>query len=250
VPAAAYDGLLVRLAGLGTLVDRTVQVADVTGQVVDVRSRIRSQQASVARVRALMDRASDLNDVVSLESELSTRESALESLEAQQDALASRTDLATISLHLVEPPAKPARHPAAAKHDGFWTAVGHGLRDGWHGLSVTLRALLVAAAVVLPFAAPALLLWSGYRLLRRRLPGGRAAGRMGDVSLRAPDGRAAGRRAADGGAPLVPSPGLPAYPGAAAEEPATGDAAPGPAGPASHGSGPAGSGSDGPPAAG
>lgn len=172
VPPSAYDGVLTKLAALGTLVSRQVSVQDVTGQVVDVASRIASQKASVARVRALMDRASSISDVVALEGELTTRESALESLEAQQASLRSRTDLATISLHLIEPPVKAAAKPKPG-HEGFWTAVGHGLRDGWHALTTALRVLLVVLAVLLPFALLGLIGWSVYRGVRRVLPTGR-----------------------------------------------------------------------------
>jgi hypothetical protein len=121
----------------------------------------------VARVRALMDRAGSLGDVVSLESELSTRESDLEALEAQQASLRSQTNLATVTLRLSEPPAKPAP-VKAAKHDGFWTAAGHAARGGWHALYVTLRALLVAFLAVLPFAAVLLACWLTVLAVRRR----------------------------------------------------------------------------------
>jgi hypothetical protein len=168
VPAARYDDLLTRLSGLGTLLDRQVKVADVTGQVVDVASRIRSQQASVARVRALMDRAASLHDVVTLEGELSTREASLESLEAQRDSLRSRTDLATITLRLSEPPVAPAPTGHHARR-GFWAAVGHAFASGWHGFYVTLRGIFVGVSAAAPFlAVAAVLAVLGYRIRRRR----------------------------------------------------------------------------------
>lgn len=167
VPPDSYATVLAELGGLGRLVDRKVSVADVTGQVVDVGSRIKSQQASVARVRALMNKATDLDDVVKLESELSTRESALEALEAQQASLRSRTDLATITLKLSEPPAAAAK-PAPRHHSGFWTTIGHAFGTGWHGFRVAVRGVLVAFAVVLPFAALVALGFLVYRLARRR----------------------------------------------------------------------------------
>ncbi|SFE88352.1 protein of unknown function [Actinacidiphila alni] len=171
VPPAAYDGMLTRLAGLGKLLDRKVSVEDVTGQVVDVESRIKSQQASVARVRKLMDQAGSLGDVVSLESELSTREADLESLEAQQAALRARTDLATVTLRLVEPPVKPAvPKPKPVHHDGFWTQVGHALGGGWHAFYVTMRGILVVVSAALPFLLVALSVLVGYRLFRRYRP--------------------------------------------------------------------------------
>jgi hypothetical protein len=163
--------VLTELAGLGTLLSREASVQDVTGQVVDVTSRVATQRASVARVRALMDQARQLGDIVSLESELSTRESALEALEAQQASLRSQTDLATVTLRLTEPSAARAAPKPAKRHDGFWTAVGHALGDGWHAFYVTMRVALIVVAVALPFAAAALLGWYGYRVVRRRLPG-------------------------------------------------------------------------------
>lgn len=207
VPPAGYDKLLGDLSALGTLLERKVSVSDVTDQVVDVTSRIKSQQASVARVRALMDRAGSLTDVVTLESELSTREAALESLEAQQASLRSRVALATVTLRLVEPPVRPAP-PAPARHDGFWTSVGHALGDGWHAFYVTLRGLLIALSVLLPFLVVAALLALAYRVVRRRLP------RRGALSsLRAPDGTP--RRAP---AAVAPYPTTPPAPGASGDE--------------------------------
>ncbi|HEY5837094.1 DUF4349 domain-containing protein [Streptomyces sp.] len=188
VPAAGYDRLLTDLAGLGTLLERRVSVADVTGEVVDVESRIKSQQASVARVRALMDRAARLSDVVSLESELSTREAALESLEAQQATLRSQTDLATVTLRLTEPPVRFVP-PKPAAHDGFWTAVGHALEDGWHAFYLALRGTLVVLSVTLPFLLAGLLAWFAYRPVRRLLPRRRPARTVAHASLHAPDGR-------------------------------------------------------------
>jgi hypothetical protein len=181
VPPAAYDRVLTELAGLGTLLARKVSVEDVTGQVVDVNSRIRSQQASLVRLRALMDRAQQLSAIVSLESELTTRETDLEALEAQQASLKSRTDLATITLRLTEPPVKRAA-PKPAHHDSFGASVGHALGDGWHAFWLTLRGALVVLSVALPFLAVALLGWFGYRRLRRRLPGS-----VVTPSLRAPE---------------------------------------------------------------
>ncbi|MEV6007198.1 DUF4349 domain-containing protein [Streptomyces sp. NPDC051976] len=175
VPPASYDKLLNDLAALGTLLDRKVTVEDVTSQVVDVQSRIKSQQASVARVRALMDRAGSLSDVASLESELTTRESALEALEAQQASLKEQSGLATVTLQLIEPPVKaaPPKPKPKPKHDGFWTVVGHALRDGWHAFTLTVRAVLVAVSATLPFLVAAAALVVGYRLTpyhRRRTP--------------------------------------------------------------------------------
>ncbi|TKA06456.1 DUF4349 domain-containing protein [Actinacidiphila oryziradicis] len=169
VPPDTYDRVLGDLAGLGRLLGRTVSAQDVTEQVVDVQSRIKTQQASVARVRELMNRATKISDIVSLEGQLSTREADLESLQAQQASLKERTGMATVTLVLTEPAAKPASaKPKAA--DGFWASVGNALTGGWHAFYVALRGVLMALAAVLPFAALGLAGWFVYRAVRKRLP--------------------------------------------------------------------------------
>ncbi|MDX3072320.1 DUF4349 domain-containing protein [Streptomyces sp. NPDC088354] len=167
VPPADYERVLGDLAGLGKLLQRKVTAEDVTSQVVDVESRIKSQRASVTRVRELMDRATRLSDVVTLEGELSTRQADLEALEAQQASLKERTGMATVTLVLTE----PEKAAVPEKADGFWASVGDALGAGWHAFYVTLRALLIALAAVLPFAVLALLGVFAVRMLRRRRGG-------------------------------------------------------------------------------
>ncbi|WP_329311426.1 DUF4349 domain-containing protein [Streptomyces sp. NBC_01262] len=167
VPADGYDQVLGDLADLGKLTDRKVNAQDVTSQVVDVQSRVKSQQVSIARLRLLMGKATKLSDVVTLESELTSRESDLEALEAQQASLKERTSMATITLVLTEPTAVAA---PKKKDDGVWASVGHALGAGWHAFYATFRAILIALAAVLPFAALAAACWLVWRTLRRRTP--------------------------------------------------------------------------------
>jgi uncharacterized membrane protein len=166
VPGDGYEQVLGDLAELGKLTDRKVNAQDVTSQVVDVQSRIKSQQASIARLRILMGKATKVDDVVTVESELTSRESDLEALEAQQASLKERTSMATITLVLTEPSAvAPPK-----KDDGVWASVGDALGAGWHAFYATFRAILIALAAVLPFAALAVAGWLVWRTLRRRTP--------------------------------------------------------------------------------
>ncbi|PJE93846.1 DUF4349 domain-containing protein [Streptomyces carminius] len=163
VPPQEYDALLEDLAGLGKPVERKVSAKDVTDQVVDVESRIRTQRASVDRIRELMDSATDLSDVVSLESELSSRQADLEALQARLESLESRTGMATVTLALREPDAKPAPE----KNDE--TTIGDALAGGWDAFTATLRWIIIVLGAALPFAATALLLWLLWRTVRPRL---------------------------------------------------------------------------------
>lgn len=164
VPTGRFAGVLADIEGTGKLIGRKVGAQDVTEQVVDVESRIKTQQASVARVREMMDKATRLSDVVMLEGELSRRQSDLESLLAQQASLKDRTSLATITLEVSEPEAKPKEK----KDDDpdFLDALG----GGWDAFVATLRWITVVIGAVLPFAAAAAALVLLWLLVRSRLP--------------------------------------------------------------------------------
>jgi len=166
VPPDSLDGVLDRLAALGTEQSRNVSTQDVTQQVADVGSRVQSARDSIARLRTLYDHATKVSDVIAIEGELATRESDLESLEAQQRSLTAQTSMATIRLGLTTatpPPAPPHRttHP-------------HGIAGafvtGWHGFTSAAAWLARALATALPFLVVLLLLAGGGLLLWRRRP--------------------------------------------------------------------------------
>jgi Domain of unknown function (DUF4349) len=171
IPAARYTAVFQQLLGLGADLGQERTSQDVTSQVVDVASRISSQQASVARVRALMDQAQSLSDVISLEAALTQRESALESLEAEQRSLQSQTAMSTVTVQVFEKPtprtAAPVHRPKPKK--GVGAAAQDALADGWHGLYLTFRVLLVVLSALLPFAVVLVPLgWLALWLTRRR----------------------------------------------------------------------------------
>jgi hypothetical protein len=173
IPVASYDSDYQQLLGLGTVLDQERSTQDVTQQVVDVASRLKTEQASVDRVRALMGQATDIDAIIGLESALTQRESALESLEAQQQALQSETSMSTVTVQVYQQ-ASPAAAPRAAKRSqGAGAAVWGALKDGWHGLYLAFRGLLVGLAAVLPFAVVVLPLgWLLLLLTRRYRRGG------------------------------------------------------------------------------
>jgi Domain of unknown function (DUF4349) len=164
IPTASYDNLVRRLAEeLGTVKLLKQSSSDVTEQVVDVNSRIANQRAGLNRMRALLARARTVSEIITVESELTRREADLESLLARQKALADQTELATLTVTLLQP-AKPAPPPPADER-GFV----HGLSKGWGAFSNTATALATAAGALLPFLVMvALLAVPGWLLFRRQ----------------------------------------------------------------------------------
>lgn len=168
IPPGAFDSFLARVEKVGIVLERTTSGDDVTDQVVDVGSRIASARKSLERVRALMDRATTLRDVVSLESEVAGREAELEALLARQAKLKQRSELASVTVHLVT---KEQLVPSAAeqKQQGFTAGLG----EGWDAFKTSATALATVLGALLPFAlvllvlSPVLLI----ALRRHRRPG-------------------------------------------------------------------------------
>jgi VIT1/CCC1 family predicted Fe2+/Mn2+ transporter len=161
VPTAAYETAIQRLSGLGVRKQIRQETSDVTEQVVDVESRISSQRASLTRMRVLLEKATTIGEIVSVETELTRREADLESLLAKQKALAGQTELATLSLSLVEPGEAPAADP---DNRGFLS----GLSNGWDAFTTTVSALATVAGALLPFLVAFALIGVPLWYLRRR----------------------------------------------------------------------------------
>ncbi len=163
VPAAELDTALDRLAGVGTVLHRSVTTENVTTRYADTESRVKSARASVDRVRALMTEATELADVVTLEAELSRRTADLEALESQLAALEGQVTRSPVTVYLTNAPSLPT----SDDDTGFLA----GLAAGTDAFLTSVRVLLTALGALLPFAAAAsvvvvpLLVWR-----RRRRP--------------------------------------------------------------------------------
>ncbi len=149
LPAAKLDTALDRLAGVGTVLDRSVTTENVTTQYADTESRVKSARASVERVRALMSEATKLADVVTLEAELSRRTADLEALESQLAALEGQVARSPVTVYLTTAPTLPAPEDDT----GFLA----GLAAGTEAFMTSVRVLLTVLGALLPFAAAAAL---------------------------------------------------------------------------------------------
>ena len=151
VPSDRFDALLLKVRGLGEVLEQTQQADDVTAQVADVDARVDAQRASVRRIQALLARANTIGEVVTVEAQLAQRQSDLESLEAQQKALADQTALATLQVGIVGP-------DPAGTVDEDETGFVAGLQRGWEAFTSATTAGLTAIGVLLPFVGFALVI--------------------------------------------------------------------------------------------
>lgn len=169
VPSDTLDRLVDEIAGLGTVVDRSAQVADATEEVVDLDARVRSQQASVDRIRALLAQATSIGDIVSIESELANREAELDSLTSRLAALRDQVALSTLTVDMRGPGTvvPPIAEPGP-------TGFTEGLAAGWAGLLAVGTAAAAVAGFLLPLL-PLVAIVLGVAWVVRRVVRGRRA---------------------------------------------------------------------------
>ena len=121
---ADFSLALVRLAGVGELVDQRISADDVTERIVDFQSRIITAEASVSRLRKFLEEATDLENVALLERELLDRETNLETLRGQLRTLQDQVSLATITLTITRLPDPPVVVPATGIIATAWVSTG------------------------------------------------------------------------------------------------------------------------------
>ena len=165
IPAARLTQTLDQIKDLGHVDQVQLAATDVTAAAKDLDARISALQVSVGRLETLMGSATSSADLLAIESALETRQADLESMQAQRAGIADQVTLATITLDLRTKPAVVHHGP-----NGFWP----GVVAGWDALLATLRGVLIAVGVLLPWAAflgaLAAATLAVIRLVRRRRP--------------------------------------------------------------------------------
>lgn len=118
VPLAQFDGFVAELEQLGNLERNSRDAQDVTEAYADLEARLRNKQSSEARLLGHLEKSAALKDTLELERELSRVRGEVEQLQGQLNLLKSKTDLATVTVTLLErqiatppPPAPPPPTP-------------------------------------------------------------------------------------------------------------------------------------------
>ena len=169
VPLAQFDGFVAEVEKLGELERNSRDSQDVTEAYADLEARLKNKQASEARLLSHLERSAVLKDTLELERELSRVRGEIEQVQGQLNVLKNKSDLATVTLTLIErqgytPPLKPTFVARVLRtYDHSWqslVACGQALAL----FGVAISPWLVAAAVV---AIPAWLFTRQRRVLQR-----------------------------------------------------------------------------------
>lgn len=176
VPPKDFRGLLVALADLGKVEQRSVTTDDVTAAGADLDARILSAQKSVDRVRGFLDQTKNVTELAGLEAELTRRESDLEQLVGQRRVLDDQVSLATVTLRLSSTPAPP---PPVGDSLRSVPGFGGALASGVGALVKIGRVVGAGVGYALPFAVVLGVPMLAVRALRRRRRDGASPGPTG-----------------------------------------------------------------------
>ena len=165
VPADQYDATLRKLRGLGEVKEESSNANDVTEQYTDLQSRLRNLQASEQRYLDLLTRAQNIDEILTVQDRINATRAEIEQVQGRIQLLDNQSSLATITVHLLPPPA------AAPKDD---SGANNPLEVAQEAFEASLAVLLGIATVgvavaafswwLVPLAAGGL--WLGRRQVR------------------------------------------------------------------------------------
>lgn len=116
VPATKFDGTLDKVAKLGDLLHRNVNVQDVTAEYTDLSIRMRNLEVMRTRLEELLQKANKVEDALAVERELERVTSELERLKGRLKLLAELVSFSTIT---VEFQPRPVDHVDSKVHLPF-----------------------------------------------------------------------------------------------------------------------------------
>jgi hypothetical protein len=139
VPHQRLTEALADLRGVGQkVIDESRGTEDVTEEYTDVESNLRNLRATETQLIGIMEKSTRIEDVLRVQREVTSIRGQIERLEGRRRALENRSDLATITMRLIE-------------------GASPNPRTGWNGAEVAAQA--IAALGVIGQQLATLLIW-------------------------------------------------------------------------------------------
>jgi BMFP domain-containing protein YqiC len=171
VPAKSFDDAMRDLKSTATVVlSATVQGQDVTSEFIDLEADIRNARAAESSYLDLLKRTGSVEDILAVTQQLNQTRGEIERLEARKRYMENRTDLATISVSLTEDTRVEFPEKTWKPLEVFRQAMRE-LVVALQGLvNFVIRLVIALIGLLVPIALlVALLLWLGWRVVRRFL---------------------------------------------------------------------------------
>lgn len=160
LPAAKFNDALGDLSQIAHVRSRTQNTQDVTGTYDRTKTALADARAQRAGLLKALAKADTEQEVDSIRLRLRGANQRIERIDAKLARLNQRIDFVSLNLSIAATAADP---------DGSW-GVDDALQDAWMVLTAIAGVLIVALAIIAPFAllaAVALLIWRRTRNTRR-----------------------------------------------------------------------------------
>jgi hypothetical protein len=166
VPAAAYNSVIRELRGIASQVESEgSQATEVTDEYTDLEARLRNLQATEARYLELLGRAETIDEILTVQDRVNAVRLEIEQVQGRLNVLNDLSDMATISIELLLPPAS-----AVADNDGW---AEEAVERSWQATLAAVEVfgtLAIAAVFVTPWLLiPALMVAVFWRIFGRRI---------------------------------------------------------------------------------
>ncbi|MFC4356814.1 DUF4349 domain-containing protein [Halobium salinum] len=149
VPNENFSAAMEETKAQGRVDSANTETKDVTEEVVDTEARLTNLRTQRDRLRELYESANDTESVLQVQERLSEVQSEIERLEGRLRTLENRVAYSTITVTLREEPPEREIQPRPQWYD---TPVVAAFLQSVDGVATTLRAAVVAAAYLAPYA--------------------------------------------------------------------------------------------------
>jgi Domain of unknown function (DUF4349) len=145
VPVASFDAVMAQVRKLGSVTSASTSARDVTSQYVDLNARISALEQERATYYTLLTRATTIGDTLAVQQQIQPLQTELEQLQGQQKVLADSSDLATLTVNVVQKGAAAVTPPKKHSSNGF----AKSLRQAGHAFNTGLQAVISALGPIL-----------------------------------------------------------------------------------------------------
>jgi hypothetical protein len=166
IPSRKLDDALAEFSKIAEVRSRHDATNDITAPTIGVTEELRDSNASIEGLLKELGSVETEAERESVEARLREERRHHAAIRASLEHLHKRASMSEVSLRIVTNHGAGVVPPS--KDDSGWS-VGDALHDAGHILTVAAGVLLIALAILAPFALIALLLWSVNRFRVRRL---------------------------------------------------------------------------------
>ena len=167
IPADRLDEFIDTALSGARIRRKSENTQDVTLQYTDIDARLRTLRIEQERLMELLAEAETTDNLIALEQRLSEIRYEIESLSSQLRVYDNQVSYSTIDMSIYE-----VRRITATADDGFLAQVRSGFSENLQHVSAFLRAcalfILTALPILLPVAALLLLVYSMFKMIRRK----------------------------------------------------------------------------------